>query len=71
MKGGIERRIRIAGILLVAGLVVELISLTWSHPTAFLLFLFVGATLMAVGLLLYLYSLVAREKAEEAVAASE
>lgn len=65
MKGAMERRIRIAGILLVSGLAVELISLMWSHPTAFLLFIFVGALLMGAGLLYYLYSLVAREKAGE------
>jgi len=59
---GIERRIRIAGILIVLGLSMELISLMWSHPTAFLLFLFVGAVLIAAGLLYYLYSLIAREK---------
>ena len=35
----IERRIRVAGILLIAGLLVELVTLRWSHPTAFLFFL--------------------------------
>lgn len=65
MKSSIERRIRIAGILLVLGLSVELISLMWAHPVAFLLFLFIGALLMGAGLLFYLYSLVAKEKAVE------
>ena len=32
----IERRIRLAGMLLIAGLLVELVTLRWSHPTAFL-----------------------------------
>lgn len=65
MKTRMERRIRRAGILLVLGLAVELISLMWSHPTAFLLFLLVGAVLIAAGLLYYLYSLVAGEKEVE------
>ncbi len=31
----IERRIRLAGMLLIAGLLVELVTLRWSRPTAF------------------------------------
>ena len=54
----IERRLRISGILLALGLVVELGTLRWSHPTAFLAFLFVSGSLMAIGVLLYLYALV-------------
>ena len=54
----LERRIRRSGILVAIGLVVELISLLWNHPTAFFLFLGVGALLMVVGVLLYFYSLV-------------
>jgi len=58
----VERRLRIAGILIILGLVVELISLSWSHPTAFLFFVIVGGMLMAAGMLFYLYSLVTAEK---------
>jgi hypothetical protein len=54
----IEKRIRLAGLLVIAGLVVELVSLRWSHPTSFLLFLFMGGSLMAAGVLLFLYGLV-------------
>src|SRR5215470_20280432 len=46
----IERRIRQAGILLIAGLLVELVTLRWSRPTAFLFFLLLGGALMAVGI---------------------
>jgi hypothetical protein len=49
---------RTSGALVFLGLVIELISLVWSHPTAFVLFLVPGALLMAAGILLYLYSLV-------------
>jgi hypothetical protein len=57
----IERRIRLAGILLIAGLLVELVTLRWSHPTAFLLFLLLGGLLMALGIGVYLLSLVSAE----------
>jgi uncharacterized membrane protein YczE len=57
----IEKRIRLAGILLIAGLLVELATLRWSHPTAFLIFLLLGGVLMAVGSGVYLFSLVSAE----------
>jgi uncharacterized membrane protein YczE len=57
----IERRIRLAGILLIAGLLVELVTLRWSHPTAFLFFLLLGGLLMALGIGVYLLSLVSAE----------
>jgi len=53
----VERRIRIAGILLIVGLLVELLTLRWSHPTAFLFFLLMGGALMALGIVIYLLSL--------------
>ena len=53
-----QRRVRISGTLVLLGLLVELVSLLWSHPTTFILFLMPGAMLMALGILLYLYSLV-------------
>ena len=55
----LEKRLRLAGLLVVAGLLVELITLLWSHPTAFLFFLLLGGSLMGLGILLFLYSLVA------------
>jgi hypothetical protein len=57
----IERRIRLAGILLIAGLLVELVTLRWSRPTAFLFFLLLGGLLMALGIGVYLLSLVSAE----------
>jgi len=55
----LEKRLRVAGSLVAIGLLVELTTLHWSHPTAFLFFLLLGGTLMGLGILLYLYSLVA------------
>ena len=57
----VQKRIRIAGILMIVGLFVELVTLRWSHPTAFLFFLIIDGTLMAVGTCIYLFSLVAKD----------
>src|SRR5215475_1735676 len=62
----IEKRIRLAGILLIAGLLVELVTLRWSHPTAFLFFLLLGGALMALGIVVYLFSLVSVENKPQA-----
>jgi hypothetical protein len=53
----IERALRISGILLILGIAVEIISLVWKKPLAFLLFVGVGGSLTFVGIVLYLYSL--------------
>ena len=54
-----EKRLRWAGLLVALGLLVELTTLHWAHPTAFLFFLLLGGTLMGLGIVFYLYSLVA------------
>jgi hypothetical protein len=54
----IGRSLRVSGILLILGLGIELISLLWEKPPAFLLFAFVGGALFLAGIFLYLYSLV-------------
>ena len=56
----LARRLRIAGILVLIGLLIELISLQWSHPTAFLFFVIFGGIFFLFGILFYLYSLVPR-----------
>jgi hypothetical protein len=53
----IERSLRIAGILLISGLVIEAVSLVWSKPLSFLLFVGVGGFVTIIGLFVYLYSL--------------
>lgn len=53
-----QRRIRTSGTLVLLGLLVELISLLWSHPTAFVVFLVLGVALMGVGVVIYFYSVV-------------
>jgi hypothetical protein len=53
----IERRIRWSGMLVVAGLVVQMLTLLWTHPLAFMAFILIGCPLVGAGILLYLYSL--------------
>jgi hypothetical protein len=57
----IEHRIRWSGTLIVTGLVVQLLSLFWTHPLAFVGFLLIGCPLVAAGILFFLYSLVSHE----------
>ena len=53
----IESRIRWAGMLVVVGLVVQMFTLLWTHPLAFMAFILIGCPLVGAGILLYLYSL--------------
>jgi hypothetical protein len=53
----IDRRIRWSGMLVVTGLVVQMLTLLWTHPLAFMCFILVGCPLVAAGILFYLYSL--------------
>jgi hypothetical protein len=57
----IERRIRWSGILIVLGLVLQMLTLLWTHPLAFMCFLMIGCPLVAAGMLLFLYSLVSHQ----------
>jgi hypothetical protein len=53
-----ERRLQIAGILLISGLMVEAICLLWVRPLSFIALVCVGGSLSAAGIVLYLSSLV-------------
>ena len=55
---GMQRLLRISSALIVIGLAVEIISLLWFHPLSFVLFAFVGASLIGLGILTFLVSLV-------------
>ena len=57
----IERRIRWSGGLILSGLMVQMLTLLWTHPLAFMAFLLIGCPLVGAGMLLFLYSLVSRE----------
>jgi len=55
---GIRRFLQVSSILIILGLLVEIVSLLWSHPLSFVLFIFVGVILIALGIAVYLLSLV-------------
>ena len=53
-----ERRLRISGVLIILGLIIEAFSLIWVHALSFIVFALIGGALIALGILTYLYSLV-------------
>jgi hypothetical protein len=55
---GMNRFLRVAGALIILGLIVEIISLLRVHPLMFVLFAFVGVSLIGLGIVVYLASLV-------------
>jgi len=65
MANRLQGRLRLSGILIVLGLLVEGLSLVRIHPLAFLVFMFVGGGFLIVGIAVYLYSLVAVDSPPE------
>jgi hypothetical protein len=59
------RRLRISGSFIIAGLVVEFLSLMRIHPLAFLSFMFIGGGFLLAGIGFYLYSIVGAAPAGE------
>jgi hypothetical protein len=55
---GIKKFLKASSALIILGLLVEIVSLLWFHPLSFVLFAFVGTTLIGLGILVYLASLV-------------
>ena len=54
----IYKRLRIAGMLIAIGLIVEALSLIWNHPLSFVAFLGIGGLLLFLGVAVYLTALV-------------
>jgi len=63
-------KLRTAGAFVLAGLVVEALSLWWNHPLAFLAFLAVGGLLLAIGIVIYLLTLLKLSRNEPPISAS-
>jgi hypothetical protein len=53
-----ERRLRVAALLVFAGVVIEALALRWAHPTAFLAYAMIGTPFVVLGILVFLWSLV-------------
>ncbi|PYX92414.1 MAG: hypothetical protein DMG67_06900 [Acidobacteria bacterium] len=58
--GTISKKLRIAGILIILGLIVEGFSLLWNHTLSFLAFPCVGGMFLVLGIVVYLLALVSR-----------
>jgi uncharacterized membrane protein len=58
----IPSRLRVAGMFLIAGLIVELLSLFWTHPLAFMAFIAVGCVLMGIGIVIFLWMLLSASR---------
>jgi uncharacterized membrane protein YczE len=54
----LERRLQLAGILIIFSLLVEIFSFLWNRPLAFLAYIGAGGFLLGAGVLVYLHSLV-------------
>jgi hypothetical protein len=54
----LARRLKLSGLLVAIGLVIEAATLFWAHPTAFLVFIGLGGSLVGLGVLLYLFAIV-------------
>lgn len=55
---GIGSFFRVSSALVIVGLLLEIVSLLWFSPLSFVLFAFVAASLIGLGILVYLASLV-------------
>lgn len=55
---GMGQFFRASSVLIILGLLVEIVSLLWFHPLSFVLFAFLGAILIGLGIMVYLASLV-------------
>ena len=60
----LSSRLRAAGILLIIGLMIEILSFFWVHPLAFMSFLVIGCAFIGLGIVLFLWTLVTVGKPE-------
>jgi len=58
----LERRLRIAGIFVIVGLLIEATCLLWARPIAFVVMVVAGGLCCGIGIALYLYSLVSERQ---------
>jgi len=64
IRGQLRSRLQLAGILIAAGLVLEAITLAWSHPFSFMTFIFLSGALVVGGAGLYLWTIVSHGPGE-------
>jgi hypothetical protein len=61
----VERRIQIAGIILIVGLLIEALCLVWARPISFVIFVAVGGLFLLAGVVVFLFSLVSAPPASD------
>lgn len=54
----VTRRLRLAGLFIIVGVLVQALSLFWNHPLSFMAFLGIGGLAVFVGIVIYLVALV-------------
>ena len=54
----VTRRLRWAGLFIIAGVLVQALSLFWNNPISFMAFLGIGGLATFVGIVIYLLALV-------------
>jgi predicted membrane channel-forming protein YqfA (hemolysin III family) len=69
LSASTSTRLRMAGAFVLAGLVVEALSLWWNHPLAFVAFLVIGGLLLAIGIVIYLLAVLAFSNKDQSTSA--
>jgi hypothetical protein len=59
------RKLRISGVFLIVGLIVEALSLCWNSALSFMSFVVIGGLFFVSGIVLFLYSLVSSKPSIE------
>ena len=54
----ITKRLRLAGTFIIVGVLIQGLSLFWSHPLSFLAFLGIGGLAAFIGIVIYLAALI-------------
>ena len=54
----LQRRLKTAAYLLIAGLIIEVVTLYWTSPMSFIFFIGVSGTLVGLGVIVYLIAIV-------------
>jgi hypothetical protein len=54
----LQRRLKTAAYLLIAGLIIEVVTLYWTSPMSFIFFIGLSGTLVGLGVIVYLIAIV-------------
>ena len=58
-----QKLMKISGIIIFGGFLVEILSFLWTHHLSFMVFLGLGCLAMGAGIVLFLYAVVSRKEA--------